>query len=636
MEVEIFGDAEELLNKIHPDVVHVVTPPKTHEALVNLSLSHGAHVFAEKPFVLGRSVAESIVARAEGMGRKLCAGHQLLFEHPAVMASNVLKEIGSIVHVESYFSFRPVRRSADGGGSISPINQLIDILPHPVYLLLDFLRAGNPAGMNDDIEITSVTARSGGDVHAIFRMGKTTGVLVVTLNGRPIESYLRVVGTNGCLFADFVHGFTSKLAGPGSSAIPIILSPYKQSRQVVLGSIRGFGRLLSSRKRKVYPGLSELIGAFYGSILDGSKPPISHRSIIETVGACETITEKLRVDEKETERIAETGLEAGERRLVPPDPSLGTVLVSGGTGFLGRVVAAELRKHGWKVRVISRRVPPATMRLPGVEYMAADLGTTIPSEIFYSVDTVVHCAAETAGNKKAHERNSILATENILDAAAGNGVRKFLHISSVAVLKTGRDVRRPIDESTPVDAGNLARGPYVWGKAESEVLALKKASEKGIVIRILRLGPLVDYMEFEPPGRLGREVGGRFICMGNRESRLSVCDVHMAAEVIRYYVAKFEQAPPVLNLLEPEAPNRRDLVNRLIRRRPDLKPLWVPTVAIRVLAPFLVFLQSVLIRNRTPIDIGAAFASEEYDCTLAGKVTEAAKSMPSNASGRPV
>jgi len=502
---------------------------------------------------------------------------------------------------------------------------LIDILPHPVYLLLHFLRNSEPGGGKDEIEITSLSVRSGGDVHALLRLGNTTGMLVVTLNGRPIESYLRVVGTNGCIFADFVHGFTTRLLGPGSSAIPILFSPYKLATQTIFGSVKGFARLLASRKRKVYPGLSELIEAFYASILNGLEPPICHRSIIETVSVCEVVAKKLKEEEGESERLAEISLKEQESRLVPLNPSGGTVLLTGGTGFLGRIVAADLRKHGWRVRIISRRIPSATLRVPGVEYKVADLGKSIPAALFPSVETIVHCAAETVGKKDAHERNSIQATRNLLDAAEGNGVKKFLHISSVAVLKAGREIRRPIDENTPIDIGNLGRGPYVWGKAESEVLAEQVARERGIDLRILRLGPLVDYMDFEPPGRLGREVGSRLVCMGSRQSRLSVCEIHTAAEVIRHYVAEFERTPHVLNLLEPDAPTRIDLAERFLRRRHDLKPVWVPAFAIRILSPLLILLQSVLFRGRTPIDVAAAFASESYDCTLAKKTIEAAR-----------
>jgi hypothetical protein len=47
-------------------------------------------------------------------------------------------------------------------------------------------------------------------------------------------------------------------------------------------------------------------------------------------------------------------------------------------------------------------------------------------------------------------------------------VKKVLHISSLAVLKPGKG--RVVDETAPLDADNLERGPYVWGKANRRCL----------------------------------------------------------------------------------------------------------------------------------------------------------------------
>src|SRR5437660_7819319 len=43
-----FTDAAQMLQESAPDVVHVLTPPHTHERLVSDALSAGAHVIVEK------------------------------------------------------------------------------------------------------------------------------------------------------------------------------------------------------------------------------------------------------------------------------------------------------------------------------------------------------------------------------------------------------------------------------------------------------------------------------------------------------------------------------------------------------------------------------------------------------------
>ena len=82
------------------------------------------------------------------------------------------------------------------------------------------------------VHIRALEVRTSGSVHGILRCGDITGNLIVTLEGRPIESYIKVVGTNGCLYADFVRGTVVDLPGPGKSAISKILNPYQQSWQI--------------------------------------------------------------------------------------------------------------------------------------------------------------------------------------------------------------------------------------------------------------------------------------------------------------------------------------------------------------------------------------------------------------------
>jgi nucleoside-diphosphate-sugar epimerase len=240
---------------------------------------------------------------------------------------------------------------------------------------------------------------------------------------------------------------------------------------------------------------------------------------------------------------------------------------------------------------------------------------------------VVHCAAETAGGKEAHSRNSINATRNILTAMANAGVKKFLHISSIAVLKTSHETGMPVDENTPVVSENDDRGPYVWGKALSERLSLEIGSKLGIEVRIIRPGPLMNYEAFEAPGRLGREVGPWFIYFGSGKSKLSICDVKTASKVIRKYVEGFHSMPPILNLVEPVAPTRGELVSSLLNIRPDLKAFSFPFILLKALSPGLILLQKILRPKNKPVNIYAAFSSERYGTDLADKIIKQSEIM---------
>ncbi|MFF4275478.1 SDR family oxidoreductase [Streptomyces sp. NPDC001536] len=95
-----------------------------------------------------------------------------------------------------------------------------------------------------------------------------------------------------------------------------------------------------------------------------------------------------------------------------------TILVTGGTGTLGRLVAERLRAGGHEVRVLSRHAQPyaVDLREGGAALDAALDG----------VDTVVHCAStQTGGDEKA--------AANLIAAARRAGVGHLVYISIVGV-----------------------------------------------------------------------------------------------------------------------------------------------------------------------------------------------------------
>jgi len=616
--IPFFQDPAEMLTSFNLDIAHICTPPDTHATLAQLAIERGLHVYVEKPFTPTLAEAKFVLSLAEKAGVNVCAGHQLLIEPPARRTNELLNVVGDLVHIESYFSFRQVRRN------ITTTDQLIDILPHPVYLLLHFLRAGERGSKQEPLIMRSIAVRPEGEVRGVFEIDGKIGTLVVTLRGRPIESYVRIVGTNGSLHLDFVLGTVTKLPGPGTSALSIILNAYSQAKQIFCETTKSVTRLVFTKERS-YPGLLELFNRFYASIIRQSPPPISYDSVLETVSACEVIGKELKQAKVESSARAKVQFESAEKDIKVADCQKGTVLITGGTGFLGRRVAFDLRTRGWPVRVIARRIPSYDGRIPGATYVTADLADPIPAEVFEGVKIVVHCAAETAGGKEAHERNTITATKNLLEYAAKAGVKQFIHISSLAVLKPGQNSGSPLDETSPIDHSNLGRGPYVWGKAKAEEITGSVGKRLGVDLKIIRPGPLVDFDSFEPPGRLGREIGRWFVAVGGLRDKLSVCRIQTMSELIRFYLERFEDAPAILNAVEPDPPTRIELVVRLLHTRPDLKVHWIPMIVLTIANPVLKLCQRILLADKKPIDIAAAFSTGRYDTRLVATVLQKAR-----------
>lgn len=614
---KIYKNPQELLESLRPDVVHIVTPPDTHTNLAKLAIEYGANIYVEKPFALKATEAETVIELAKSRGLLVCAAHQVLFQKTAQQFQQILHEIDEIIHIESYFSFKTARKN------MPPIEQVIDILPHPVYLML---RAFDNVDHNSakPLKICSMKVDHRGEVRVIVEKGSAVGTLIVTLEGRPVESYLKIVGRNGSINADFVLSGVTKLAGPGSSAISAVLKPYRVAYQTCLntsGNILG----MIFKKQKSYSGLAEIIEDFHTSIQEKLPSPVSSSSILETVKFCEMIGDKLRDIEIKYEEVSLKLLKETESRQKTVNLERGYVLITGGTGFLGRITAALLRSEDWPVRVIARRIPSPSNRLPGVEYVQGDIAESIPENIWNNVSIVVHLAAETIGGLEEHQRNTVLATQNIIESAKNAGVIKFINISSIAVLIPGSKHGAPLSESSPCDLENLARGPYVWGKAKAEKEVAEMGKKYGMNCRTIRLGPLVDFKNFSAPGRLGREVGPLYVAMGNRKSKLSVCDVHSAAEIIKYYIENLQDAPAILNLVEPDAPTRAELVRLLKKERPDLTIFWIPNFLLVTLSNLLKIILRMMRPKKKPIDLHAAFSAERYDSSLAASVFDKLK-----------
>lgn len=600
--VASFKTPDELLAAARPDVVHIITPPASHAPLAQAALQAGCHIYVEKPFTERVEDAQRILDEARAKGLLVCAGHQLLYEPPTRVLARYLPSIGQVAHVESYFSFRTVRHAPGGRTVLRADHQLLDILPHPVYLLLLVLEQAG----NGTIELVSLELSQAGTVHALVRRGGVTGTLVVTLEGRPVESYLRVVGRNGSLFADYVRSTVQRAIGPGSSGIDKLFAPYRQAWQLLTGTTAAMARRFLKRQQS-YPGLAELFSAFYESIRSGAPSPLSPESLLETVRICEKVAQALR--EREAKALAAAAPRPVESR---------GVIVTGGTGFLGKEIVRSLLARNRPVRVVARREPSPWERIAGAEYVVADVATGAAVHLFKGADTVIHAAAETAGGWDEHRRNSLNATEQMVRGAAAAGITRFIHISSLAVLAQGTG--DPIGDNHPLEPDSKGSGPYVWGKLESERLAVLVGNELGLSVKVVRPGALVDYRDFDPPGRLGKRLGNIFVAVGSPSDRLGVVDVGFSGRFLAWTVDHWDDVPSPLNLLDPVSPTKRELLDHLRKANPDLTVIWLPRFVLIPLSWTAMLAQKLLRPGKPPINIAKVFSVLPYDTSLIAKL----------------
>ena len=165
------------------------------------------------------------------------------------------------------------------------------------------------------------------------------------------------------------------------------------------------------------------------------------------------------------------------------------VAVTGATGYTGGRLVAALIDRGDEVRAFAR-VASVTPRLTssGAQVIEGDLRDAAAlRRLCEGVDAVIHVAAvyRTVGHTDSYYRDiNVGGTERLLEAAAAEGLRRFVHTSTVGV--HGHVTSPPADESTPLAPGDV----YQVTKAEADTLALGFGARRGLPVTVVRPGAI--------------------------------------------------------------------------------------------------------------------------------------------------
>jgi len=169
---------------------------------------------------------------------------------------------------------------------------------------------------------------------------------------------------------------------------------------------------------------------------------------------------------------------------------VGRILVTGGAGFLGQYLVRELAQAGHVVSVIDLKPSafPVLDIVPLCERISYDVDVTKPESLrghFDGVDTVYHLAGIVSFWKKHAallERVNVAGTRTVLAEAARAGVRRIVHVSSVAAIGYGEG-DEPVDEEFVFDWPQAQHKHYMRTKhlAEEEVRAALRQGTDVIV-----------------------------------------------------------------------------------------------------------------------------------------------------------
>lgn len=581
--VSVFSSIGEMSKRADPDVIHIVTPPKTHYFLASEAIRCGRHALVEKPLALNARDAEDLFEMAARAGVKLCTMHNHLFDPCMARARELVREggVGEIMSVESYYGINsriPALREYPGPNVLPWIYDLPggpyqDFMAHPLYVMLDY--TGEPKEIKVAQKSHGVLPQGLPDeIRVLIDGEKALGTLAFSFAARPHMHFIRIYGSKMMVEADIntmstvIHPVSSLPKAARKAAFNIAES-WQLFRQTVSNAARfAAGRL------KPYQGMETLMHGFYDSIKTGGEPPVSRRQALAVIRTMDEIWRQL--------RIRPLDFSPRERNTYPYEiRHREKILVTGGTGFLGKKLVRTLTAEGYPVRVLARKL--ADTEFPekaGAEIFFGDVAD--PSSLAEAVrgaDVLIHAAAGTSGTKRDSETGTLEGTRNVLKQCKAAGVKKLIYISSCSVYGiNGLKKNRVVTEESPLERFPSKRGYYSAFKQQAEGLVAASMGNGGPPAVILRPGTI-----YGPGGDVFTPMMGfslfrrAFVVIGMGGFELPIVHIDNVVEAIVKCVRMDEANNQIFNIVDDEKITKRRYMKELIRRLyPGAPVIYLP------------------------------------------------------------
>lgn len=491
---QAFANLDDMLSAQLCDVVHILTPPHLHCELAVRALEAGMHVYVEKPFTVSAAEARSVLSAAEAADRRVGINHNFLGLDAYKRLKTAVND-GTTGPIDSAdivwrYPLPPLRSGPYGMWMLrEPRNLLLELGPHLFAFAIDLfgplenmaLRLSKPLTLPGGVQ-----HYQGWDMRA--SAGRTDVSLRLSLTEGVDDRSVTVRGVTGLARLDFARD-TLIVSKP--SAADIVIGPLKDHvsaarQQLREGGANAVRQLLSLNIKSPYAlGFQAAIGAFYEG-LQANLPVDERFSAEAAVGVTEAI-------EKALEQLP-AGLSAipNSRGIVggrAPKPS---ILVIGGTGFIGRYLTRKLADSGSDVRVLSRGHSPVFADIADkVEIFPASLQDTDGiAAAMAGIDVVYHLAKTEESTWDGYLQNDVAVTERLAEVALAANVRRFIYTGTIASYDASLP-HRPINEDIRFDTDMSDRNLYARSKALCERRLLAMHEQKGLPLVIARPGIVV-------------------------------------------------------------------------------------------------------------------------------------------------
>jgi predicted dehydrogenase len=283
-----FTDAASMLEEARPDVVHVLTPPQTHVALVTMCVDAGAHVICEKPMTASAGETERLLSDARRRGRALIESRNLLFNDLAIAIDQLAAggKLGSVREVDVLLSLDLTAGpfgdlNLSGPGAHLPGGAVHDFLPHLAYLFLHFVERREAIdNVSGFLENRSGNARVGYDhLDVLIEACDVRGRLRIASDIAPPAFRLVVRGTERSVEGDFYNPFL-RIEGGANVGKRAPLEQIGSGLKLARAGVTNFFDKV--RQHGTYHGMPRMLDSIYRALQAGEEAPISEADMIAT------------------------------------------------------------------------------------------------------------------------------------------------------------------------------------------------------------------------------------------------------------------------------------------------------------------------------------------------------------------
>jgi predicted dehydrogenase len=294
---QAFDNLQQMLDATRPDVLHVTTPPHTHQSIVLLALAAGVHVYVEKPFSIDACEARTMIEAAVSAHRLICVGHDQLFDPLWIELRRRYDagEFGRVVHIDSLQGYD--LSGPFGRAFASDVDHWIHRLPgsffqntisHALYKITEFVPDERPL-IQAFWFAGDGPANCPTELRVMMRGAQATAQLVSSCAARPVQRSTRLCGTKQLVEIDF-DGYWIEVRRGLSLRGPFakLQGPYRRLRQAKDSWRRNLKRFVRN-ELQFFAGMNGLFSRFYAAIRDGAPPPIEYSEILRVTAIMDDI-----------------------------------------------------------------------------------------------------------------------------------------------------------------------------------------------------------------------------------------------------------------------------------------------------------------------------------------------------------